>query len=234
MTQTRLTILMPAYNEAATIEEILRRVDGADAAGLAKELIVVDDCSTDGTREALGRLKGLTSPIRVLFHERNRGKGAAIRTGLAEARGDIVLIQDSDLEYDPRDYPALLEPILSGRADVVYGNRFHGGSRRVLYFWHTLGNLLLTTISNLLINMNFHDMEVGYKVFRRSFLERVRLESDRFGFEPEITVKMVRLGARVYEVPISYHGRTYEEGKKITWKDAVVTLYCLFRYRFLG
>jgi glycosyltransferase involved in cell wall biosynthesis len=234
MTHTRLTILMPAYNEAATIEEILRRVDGAEAAGLEKELIVVDDCSTDGTREALGRLKGLTNPIRVLLHDRNRGKGAAIRTGLAEARGDIVLIQDSDLEYDPRDYPALLEPILSGRADVVYGNRFHGGSRRVLYFWHTLGNLLLTTISNLLINMNFHDMEVGYKVFRRSFLERVRLESDRFGFEPEITVKMVRLGARVYEVPISYHGRTYEEGKKITWKDAVVTLYCLFRYRFLG
>jgi len=234
MTETRLTILIPAYNEAATVAEILRRVDAADAAGLEKELIVVDDCSTDGTREALQGVRGLASPLRILRHDRNRGKGAAIRTGLAEARGDLVLIQDADLEYDPRDYPALLEPILSGRADVVYGNRFHGGPRRVLYFWHTLGNLLLTAISNLLINMNFHDMEVGYKLFRRSLLERVRLTSDRFGFEPEITVKVVRLGARVYEVPISYHGRTYEEGKKITWKDAVVTLYCLFRYRFLG
>lgn len=231
MSAKRLTIIIPAYDEVRTIREILRRVDAADACGLEKELIVVDDGSTDGTQEAVQSLGNLRTPVRILVHSQNMGKGAAIRSALAAATGDIVLIQDADLEYDPRDYPALLEPILLGRADVVYGNRFHGGPRRVLYFWHTLGNGALTALSNLLTNMNFHDMEVGYKVFRRAVLDRVRIRSDRFGFEPEITVKVVKLGVRVYEVPIAYHGRTYEEGKKITWKDAVVTLYCLIRYR---
>jgi glycosyltransferase involved in cell wall biosynthesis len=170
--------------------------------------------------------------IRLVFHDVNRGKGAAIRTGVAQATGDIVLVQDADLEYDPRDYPLLLEPILEGHADVVFGNRFHGGPHRVLYFWHYAANRGLTLLTNLLTGLNVTDMEVGYKVFRRDVLRRLTLTSDRFGFEPEVTVKVAKLGCRVYEVPIRYYGRTYQEGKKITWRDGVAALFHLVRYRF--
>lgn len=224
-----LSVVMPVYNEAKTIVEVIGRVLNAPVA-LMKEIIVVDDASTDGTRELL---RNMSSPeIRLLFHDVNRGKGAAIRTGVAHATGDIVLIQDADLEYDPRDYPLLLEPILEGHADVVFGNRFHGGPHRVLYFWHYAANRLLTLCTNLLTQLNVTDMEVGYKVFRRDVLQRLTLSSDRFGFEPEVTVKIAKLGCRVYEVPVRYYGRTYEEGKKITWRDGLAALFHLLRYRF--
>lgn len=227
----KLSIIMPAYNEAATIAEVVKRVLSVDV-GLEKEFIIVDDRSTDGTREFLQRLAQEGSPeIKVFFHERNRGKGAAIRTALSHITGEVVLIQDADLEYDPKDYPKLLEPILEGWADVVYGNRFHGGPHRVLYFWHAVGNRLVTTFANMLTNLNLSDMEVGYKVFRADALKRIRLRSNRFGFEPEVTVKVAKLGCRIYEVPISYFGRTYEEGKKITWKDGLAAIYHLLRYR---
>lgn len=228
----KLSILIPVFNEVHTIREILQEVDTADAAGLEKELVIVDDGSTDGTREILRTLDSLKTPFQVLFHAHNTGKGAAIRTALAEATGDVVLIQDADREYDSQDYPKLLEPILKGRADVVFGNRFHGGPHRVFYFWHAVGNWILTTLSNILTNLNLNDMEVGYKAFRRDLLKQIRIRSNRFGFEPEITVKVARAGARIYEVPISYHGRTYQEGKKITWKDGLVAIYHLTRFRF--
>jgi len=232
-----LSIIMPVYNEMTTIAEIIHRV-GETLVGLSKELVIVDDCSTDGTREYLQSLAegetrdGLT--VKVIFHETNQGKGAAIRTAIAHVTGDIVLIQDADLEYDPQDYPALLQPILEQRADVVFGNRFHGGPHRVLYFWHFVGNKLLTTLCNIVTNLNLTDMEVGYKVFRAEILKQVQLCSNRFGFEPEITVKMARLDCRIYEVPISYHGRTYAEGKKINWRDGIAALLHMLRYRFLA
>ena len=232
-----LSIIMPVYNEMTTIAEIIHRV-GEALVGLSKELVIVDDGSTDGTREYLQSLAegesrdGLT--VKVIIHETNQGKGAAIRTAIAHVTGDIVLIQDADLEYDPQDYPALLKPILEQRADVVFGNRFHGGSHRVLYFWHFVGNKLLTTLCNIVTNLNLTDMEVGYKVFRAEILKQVQLCSNRFGFEPEITVKMARLDCRIYEVPISYHGRTYAEGKKINWRDGIAALLHMLRYRFLA
>ena len=232
-----LSIIMPVYNEMTTIAEIIHRV-GEALVGLSKELVIVDDGSTDGTREYLQSLAegetrdGLT--VKVIFHETNQGKGAAIRTAIAHVTGDIVLIQDADLEYDPQDYPALLKPILEQRADVVFGNRFHGGSHRVLYFWHFVGNKLLTTLCNIMTNLNLTDMEVGYKVFRAEILKQVQLCSNRFGFEPEITVKMARLDCRIYEVPISYHGRTYAEGKKINWRDGIAALLHMLRYRFFA
>ena len=227
-----LSILMPVYNELATIGTIIPRVMAIEV-GCAKELVIVDDASTDGTREFLRRLAAEGRPeIKVVLHERNQGKGAAIRTGFPHTTGDIILIQDADLEYDPQDYAKLLEPFLRGQADVVYGNRFHGGTHRVLYFWHALGNQGLTFLSNLLTNLNLSDMEVGYKAFRSDVLKRITLRSNRFGFEPEVTAKVAKLGCRIYEVPISYHGRTYAEGKKITWRDGVVALWCLVRYRF--
>ena len=202
---------------------------------LSRELIIVDDCSKDVTREILQELKAPAgATLRVLMHDRNQGKGAAIRTGLEHVTGDIVLVQDADLEYDPSDFPALLEPILAGRADVVFGNRFHGGAHRVLYFWHYQANLFLTTLCNLITNLNLSDMEVGYKVFRSEFIKKVKLTANRFGFEPEITIKAARLRCRIYEVPISYHGRTYEEGKKITWRDGVAALYFLVRFGIFG
>jgi glycosyltransferase involved in cell wall biosynthesis len=224
-----LSVVVPVYNEVRTIVDVIERVVKAPV-GLAKEIIVVDDASTDGTRQLLESM--LTAEVRVIFHDVNRGKGAAIRTGIAHASGDIVLIQDADQEYDPRDYPLLLEPILEDQADVVFGNRFHGGPHRVLYFWHYAGNRILTLLTNVLTGLNVTDMEVGYKVFRHDVLRRLTLKSDRFGFEPEVTVKVAKLGCRVYEVPIRYYGRTYKEGKKITWRDGVAALFHIVHYRF--
>ncbi len=231
----KLSVLIPAYNEVNTLEEALRRVR---TVRLPKEIIVVEDGSADGTRELLVRLAGEARPendplneLKVLFQPKNQGKGAAVRSALAHVTGDIVIIQDADLEYDPRDYMRLLEPILSGQADVVYGTRFYGGGpHRVLFFWHYLGNQILTLVSNVLTNLNLTDMEVGYKLFKSEVLKSVNLKSDRFGFEPEITMKVAKKKCRVYEVPISYHGRTYAEGKKITWKDGIATFYYLLRF----
>jgi glycosyltransferase involved in cell wall biosynthesis len=235
----KLSIVMPVYNEIATIAEVISRVQQAPVE-IPKELIIVDDCSTDGTREYLGDLAKTSesqvqnTAVKILFHSKNRGKGGAIRTGVEQATGDIILIQDADLEYDPEDYPALLKPILEGRADVVFGNRFHGGAHRVLYFWHMMGNRVLTTLCNMVTNLNLTDMEVGYKVFRAEVLRQISIESDRFGFEPEITVKVAKLQCRIYEVPISYHGRTYAEGKKIGWRDGVAAILHIMRYRFFA
>jgi glycosyltransferase involved in cell wall biosynthesis len=226
-----LSVVMPVYNEARTIGEIVARVRNAPV-DLAREIVIVDDASSDGTPRALEKLAAEHHEIRVFSHGTNQGKGAAIRTGIAQARGDIVIIQDADLEYDPRDYPALLEPILEDSADVVFGNRFHGGPHRVLYFWHYVANRGLTLLTNVLTGLNLTDMEVGYKVFRRETLAKLRLTSNRFGVEPEMAIKVARLRCRIYEVPIRYHGRTYEEGKKITWADGVAALYHIVRYRY--
>ena len=227
----KLSVVIPAYNEKDTVLELLRRVDAVPLS-LEKEIIVVDDFSTDGTREVLG---GLGRPdIKVLFHAKNMGKGSALRTGFSEATGDIVLIQDADLEYDPAEYPGLLAPILDGRADVVYGSRFLGGPHRVLFFWHSVGNRFLTALSNMVTNLNLTDMETCYKVFRGDILRKLDLKSRRFGFEPEVTIKIAKLKCRIYEVPISYAGRNYSEGKKIGWKDGLAALWHILRYRFLG
>jgi glycosyltransferase involved in cell wall biosynthesis len=223
----KLTVVVPVFNEITTIAEILARIR---AAPLEKEIIVVDDCSTDGTRQLLESLP--KSPDLVtLFHPVNQGKGAALRTGFAAATGDAVVVQDADLEYDPCEYPKLLQPIQDGRADVVYGSRFAGGEcHRVLYFWHSIGNRFLTIMSNAFTNLNLTDMETCYKMFRREIIQQVRIQENRFGFEPEITAKVAAMRCRVYEVGISYSGRTYEEGKKIGWRDGVRALWCIVKY----
>jgi glycosyltransferase involved in cell wall biosynthesis len=231
-----LSVLVPVYNEARTLEELVRRVC---AVQIPKEIILVDDGSKDGSREILTRLEeenrrsgDSVNRLRVVFHPFNQGKGSALKTALSHVTGDVVVIQDADLEYDPTDYPQLVEPIQAGLADVVYGTRFAGGgTHRVLFFWHSVGNRALTLISNMLTNLNLSDMEVGYKVFRAEVLKGIELKSRRFGFEPEITMKLAKKRCRFYEVPISYHGRTYEEGKKITWKDGLAALFYMIRFR---
>jgi glycosyltransferase involved in cell wall biosynthesis len=223
----RITVVIPAYNEAPTIA---RQVGRVLAQGAPTEVIVVDDASDDGTARAL---EAVGDPrLRVLRHEKNRGKGAALRTGFAAATGDVIIVQDADLEYDPADYPVLLGPILDGRADAVFGSRFLGGPHRVLLFWHSVGNKWLTLLSNVVTNLNLTDMETGAKAFRTEVLRRITLKEERFGFEPEITAKLARAGARIYETPVSYSGRTYAEGKKITWVDALVVPWVLIRASF--
>ncbi len=226
-----VSIVIPCFNEFETIESIIDAVLASPVQN--KEVIVVDDCSTDGTREIL-RDKIEPRVDQLIFHERNQGKGAALRSGFKAATGDIILVQDADLEYDPRDYGKLLAPILEGRADVVFGSRFAGGeSHRVFYFWHSVLNRLLTLLSNMLTDLNLTDMEVCYKVFRREIIEQIDIEEDRFGFEPEITAKVAKLGCRIYEVGISYAGRTYDEGKKIGWRDGVRAIWCVVKYNLL-
>ena len=224
----KLSVVMPVYNEQATLGEVIARVLGVP---MEIELICVDDGSTDGSHETLTKLQAQHPQMRVLLQPRNMGKGASLRRGIQEASGDFVLIQDADLEYHPSDYATLLGPLVEGKADVVYGSRFLGsGPHRVLYFWHSVGNWILTLISNALTNMNMTDMETCYKVFRREIIQSIPIEEDRFGFEPEITVKIAKRRLRVYEVGISYWGRTYEEGKKIGWKDGLRALWCLVKY----
>jgi len=226
----KLSIIIPCYNEIATVEEIIEAVNNSPYN--YKEIIVVDDFSIDGTREFLKNT--LSSRVdKVLYHTYNQGKGAALRTGIQAATGDLVIIQDADLEYDPNQYEKLVKPILDGHADVVYGSRFRGAEpSRVLYFWHRIGNGFLTLLSNMFTNLNLTDMETCYKVFRKEIIQSITIEENRFGFEPEITAKVSQLNCRIYEVGISYYGRTYEEGKKIGWKDGVRAMYCILKYGF--
>ncbi len=249
----KLSVLIPVYNERLYIGELLKRVQSVDIEGVDIEIIVVDDCSTDGTRNLLEDIVRCQANqenkssiathtndisnferVRIFFQPENQGKGAALRRVFQETKGDVVIIQDADLEYDPNEYRNLLEPIQRGLADVVYGSRFLGGPHRVLYFWHYIGNKFLTLISNMFTNLNLTDMETCYKVFRRDVLTGIEISQDRFGFEPEITAKVARKKARIYEVPISYYGRTYEEGKKIGWKDGIKAIYCIIRYNFFA
>jgi len=233
-----ISVVIPVYNERNTLREILRQVR---AVPINKQIILVDDCSTDGTREILQKMAAEEPNLTIRLHEKNQGKGAALRTGLAHATGQIIIVQDADLEYDPGQYLQLIQPIVAGCADVVYGSRFIGEKHRVLYFWHSLANKFLTLLSNVFTNLNLTDMEVGYKVFRREVIQGITLRSDRFGFEPEVTAKVARFEmpavegrparrCRVYEMPVSYNGRDYREGKKIGWKDGVQALYCILRY----
>ena len=227
----KISVVIPCYNEESTIENIIDRVKKAP--GQNKEIIVVDDFSIDGTKEIL-KNKIEDKVDKVIYHSVNKGKGAALRTGFESTTGDIIIIQDADLEYDPNEYEKLIQPIIDGRADVVYGSRFAGGeSHRVLYFWHYVGNKFLTLLSNMATNLNLTDMETCYKVFRKEVLEKIKIRENRFGFEPEITAKVSKLRCRVYEVGISYSGRTYEEGKKIGWKDGLRAIWCILKYNYI-
>lgn len=226
----KLSIVIPVYNEKDTLEEIFRRVQ---ATPYTKEVIAVDDASTDGSREILRRLAEEYENVRLFFHDQNQGKGAALRTGFAHVTGDVVIIQDADLEYDPRDYPALLDPIQRDLADVVYGSRLIGAQpHRVLFFWHYMGNRCVTFLSNMFTNLNLSDMEVGFKVFKAEVLKDISIKCNRFGVEPELTAKIAKKRVRIYEVPISYHGRDYAQGKKITWRDGIAAIFHIIRFRF--
>ena len=225
-----VSVLIPVFNERHTIERVIERVR---MVGVKTQIILVDDCSVDGTRDILRKIAETDKDLTIRFHEVNRGKGAAIRTALAEATGEVTIIQDADMEYDPVEYPRLLQPIESGVADVVYGSRFLGGPHRVLFFWHQLGNQVLTLLSNVMTNLNLTDMETGYKMFRTDVMKAMRLTSDRFGFEPEVTARVAQMRCRVYELPISYWGREYDEGKKITWRDGVAALWHIFKFNVL-
>jgi glycosyltransferase involved in cell wall biosynthesis len=231
----KLSIVIPVYNERALVPLLLERVETAPLPdGMAREIVLVDDCSTDGTREWLGEYARSRPGVSLCLQEHNQGKGAALRRGFAAATGEIVIVQDADLEYDPREYGQLLAPLIDGRADVVFGTRFLGQTHRVLYYWHSVGNWLLTTLSNMLSNVNLSDMECCYKAFRADVLRRITLVENRFGFEPEVTAKMARLGCRIYEVSVSYSGRTYAEGKKIGWRDGFSALRCILRYNLFA
>ena len=232
----KLSVVVPAFNEVKTIEQVLDRVGSAPLPdGVELEIVVVDDASTDGTRAKLEELaESGRQPFKIVLHEANQGKGAALRSGFAAAEGDFVLVQDADLEYHPRDYPVLLQPLLEEGADVVFGSRFLGGPHRVLFFWHYQGNRFLTLLSNMFTDLNLSDMETGYKVFRREVLDKLTLRSNRFAIEPEMTAKVAKLRVRIFEVPISYAGRTYAEGKKIGWKDGVAAVWAILRYNLFG
>ncbi|MFC1490176.1 glycosyltransferase family 2 protein [Candidatus Latescibacterota bacterium] len=225
----KLSIVIPLYNEKETIREILSRVRETP---FDKEIIIVDDCSSDGSRDILKEMER-DSDLRIFYHEKNMGKGAALRTGFKHVNGDIVIIQDADLEYDPSEYKDLIKPIIDGKADVVYGSRFLGAPHRVLFFWHSVANNVLTILSNIMTNLNLSDMETCYKIFRREVIEKISIKSNRFGVEPEITAKIARLNVRIYEIPISYSGRKYSEGKKIGWKDAVSAFFSIIKYKFV-
>jgi glycosyltransferase involved in cell wall biosynthesis len=225
-----LSVIIPCFNEVNTIEQVIEAVKAAPVRSI--EIIIVDDCSNDGTQAVLARCESRVH--QVFYHRKNQGKGAALRTGFAAATGDVVIVQDADLEYDPQDFPRMIEPILQNKADVVFGSRFMGSApHRVVYYWHMLGNQFLTTLSNMLTNINLSDMETCYKAFRREIIQSIVIEENRFGFEPEITAKLSKLDCRIYEVGISYYGRTYQEGKKIGWKDGVRAIFCILKYNLL-
>ena len=224
----KLSIVIPIYNERETLETLIAKVNAVD---YDKEIILIDDFSTDGTREILNKYEKKEG-FKVIYHNHNQGKGAALRTGFSSVNGDIIIIQDADLEYNPADYGTLIDPIMDGRADVVYGSRFLGGPHRVLFFWHSIGNMILTTLSNMLTNVNLTDMETGYKVFTKKVNDTLTFKCNRFGFEPEFTAKVAKNNFRIYEVPISYNGRDYSEGKKITWKDGFAAIWYIFKFRF--
>ncbi|MEQ9483185.1 glycosyltransferase family 2 protein [Coleofasciculus sp. F4-SAH-05] len=227
----KLSVIIPCYNEIGTIGKVIEVVKASPVRDI--EIIIVDDCSKDGTRELLqSRLEAQVE--RVIYHRKNQGKGAALRSGFAAATGDIVIVQDADLEYDPHEYSLMIDPILKDKADVVFGSRFQGGRpHRVVYYWHMVGNKFLTTLSNMLTNINLTDMETCYKAFRREIIQSIKIQENRFGFEPEITAKVAKTNCRIYEVGISYYGRTYKEGKKIGWKDGIIAIYCILKYNLL-
>lgn len=225
----KISVVIPVYNEVRTIAEIVTRVQSV---ALEKEIIIVDDGSTDGTQNRLKDIDQSQNNVKIVYHDRNQGKGAALRTGFESVSGDIIIIQDADLEYDPKEYPKLLEPLLDGRAEVVYGSRFIGGAHRVLFFWHYVGNKALTLLSNVMNNINLTDMETCYKAFKSQILKDISIKSNRFGYEPEFTAKVAKKGFRIYEVPISYNGRTYSEGKKINWKDGIVAIFTILWFKF--
>lgn len=228
----KLSIVMPCYNEIGTINAVLEKILNVPLE-MEREVVIVDDCSTDGTREYLQTIKDSDKRINIIFHDKNQGKGAALRTAFKAVSGDIIIIQDADLEYDPNEYQKLLKPIVDGVADVVYGSRFVGGeSHRVVFFWHSIGNKFLTLLSNIFTNLNLTDIEVCYKMFRREILDKIELNENRFGFEPEFTAKISKIECRIYEVGVSYYGRTYAEGKKINWKDGMRAIYVILKYAF--